>query len=150
MPGLSPPQRQMCIESPDAVSSLALGQVLAASECEHQFKGNNGPFLPHRRADNLQLHIDLFSSAGHRWNCSRVWRKDSFGHIMVVGKCTTKCVRVERCQLASDCPLIEIIAGRLMTIWSVRLFAHIQCSPTIWSRIRIPINMISSPPLLNV
>lgn len=39
IPGLSPPQRQMCIESPDAVSSLALGQVIAATECEHQFKG---------------------------------------------------------------------------------------------------------------
>lgn len=41
MPGLSPPQRQMCIEAPDAVSSLAHGQVQAAAECEHQFKGKD-------------------------------------------------------------------------------------------------------------
>lgn len=72
----------MCIESPDAVSSLALGQVIAANECEYQFKGEiRAEFI-----DLRSLFILSFSTPGHRWNCSQVWKKDSLGHIMIVGE----------------------------------------------------------------
>lgn len=70
----------MCIESPDAVSALAMGQVIANKECEHQFKG---------KRFNMSNYHDLligFISAGHRWNCSQVWTQGSIGHIMVVGE----------------------------------------------------------------
>ncbi|XP_058125976.1 protein Wnt-2 [Anopheles ziemanni] len=60
IPGLTQTQRQICTESPDAVISLASGQLLGASECQKQFHG-------------------------HRWNCSHVWNKEMFGQIMVIG-----------------------------------------------------------------
>ncbi|XP_055680175.1 protein Wnt-2 isoform X2 [Lutzomyia longipalpis] len=60
IPGLSHVQRALCTESPDAVVALAMGHVAGAEECQHQFKG-------------------------HRWNCTQVWKKDVFGHVIVVG-----------------------------------------------------------------
>lgn len=61
IPGLSPAQRQLCVESPDAVVALGAGHLLGSQECQHQFKG-------------------------HRWNCTQVWNKDVFGHVVIVGK----------------------------------------------------------------
>ncbi|KAL5286175.1 WNT7A family protein [Megaselia abdita] len=60
IPGLSPIQRQMCTESPDAIIALGAGHMMGAKECQHQFKG-------------------------HRWNCTQVWHKNVFGHVMFVG-----------------------------------------------------------------
>nr|XP_029728289.1 protein Wnt-2 [Aedes albopictus]XP_029728290.1 protein Wnt-2 [Aedes albopictus]XP_029728291.1 protein Wnt-2 [Aedes albopictus]XP_029728292.1 protein Wnt-2 [Aedes albopictus] len=60
IPGLSSYQRQLCVEAPDAVVSLSTGQKLGAQECQHQFRG-------------------------HRWNCTQVWKKDMFGHIVIIG-----------------------------------------------------------------
>ncbi|GAB0088300.1 hypothetical protein DMENIID0001_027000 [Sergentomyia squamirostris] len=59
IPGLSHVQRALCTESPDAVVALAMGHVAGAEECQHQFRG-------------------------HRWNCTQVWKKDVFGHVIVV------------------------------------------------------------------
>lgn len=39
MPGLTQSQRIICTESPDAVVSLASGQLLGANECQKQFHG---------------------------------------------------------------------------------------------------------------
>lgn len=39
VPGLSPAQRQLCIEIPDAFIALGAGNMLGAQECEHQFRG---------------------------------------------------------------------------------------------------------------
>ncbi|XP_055591802.1 protein Wnt-2 [Uranotaenia lowii] len=60
IPGLSPYQRQLCVDAPDAVVSLSAGQHLGAQECQKQFKD-------------------------HRWNCTQVWQRDMFGHIVIVG-----------------------------------------------------------------
>ncbi|XP_052567472.1 protein Wnt-2 [Culex pipiens pallens] len=60
IPGLSTYQKQLCVEAPDAVVSLSAGQLLGAQECQEQFKG-------------------------HRWNCTQVWKKDMFGHIVIIG-----------------------------------------------------------------
>ncbi|XP_052865463.1 protein Wnt-2 isoform X1 [Anopheles cruzii] len=60
IPGLTPTQRLICTESPDAVLSLASGQLLGASECQTHFRE-------------------------HRWNCTQVWKKDMFGQVVVIG-----------------------------------------------------------------
>ncbi|XP_055856948.1 protein Wnt-2 [Episyrphus balteatus] len=60
IPGLTPVQRQLCSESPDALIALGAGHQQGAQECQHQFRG-------------------------HRWNCTDVWQKDVFGHLMFVG-----------------------------------------------------------------
>ncbi|XP_037034558.1 protein Wnt-2 isoform X2 [Bradysia coprophila] len=60
IPGLTPSQRQLCAESPDALVALGAGHILGSQECQFQFKG-------------------------HRWNCTQVWRKDIFGHVVIVG-----------------------------------------------------------------
>ncbi|XP_058062878.1 protein Wnt-2 isoform X2 [Anopheles bellator] len=60
IPGLTPTQRLICAESPDAVLSLASGQLLGASECQTHFRE-------------------------HRWNCTQVWKKDMFGQVVVIG-----------------------------------------------------------------
>ncbi|XP_055551013.1 protein Wnt-2 isoform X6 [Wyeomyia smithii] len=60
IPGLSPYQKQLCIDAPDAVVSLSAGQMLGAQECQRQFRG-------------------------HRWNCTQVWKRDMFGHIVIIG-----------------------------------------------------------------
>jgi wingless-type MMTV integration site family, member 7 len=39
IPGLSPKQKRLCIEAPDAVVALGNGHKLGAMECQHQFKG---------------------------------------------------------------------------------------------------------------
>ena len=41
IPGLSNIQRQLCIESPDAMAALGAGHKLGAQECQHQFKGTH-------------------------------------------------------------------------------------------------------------
>ncbi|XP_053963343.1 protein Wnt-2 [Anastrepha ludens] len=60
IPGLTPQQRQLCSESPDALIALGEGHQLGAYECQHQFRG-------------------------HRWNCSQVWQEGVFAHVMFVG-----------------------------------------------------------------
>ncbi|XP_037903285.1 protein Wnt-2 isoform X2 [Hermetia illucens] len=60
IPGLSPAQRDLCIESPDALIALASGRFLGVQECQHQFKG-------------------------HRWNCTEAWQREVFGHVIPVG-----------------------------------------------------------------
>lgn len=40
IPGLSPKQKKLCIESPDAVVALGSGHVLGSKECQYQFKGS--------------------------------------------------------------------------------------------------------------
>uniref|UniRef100_T1GQD3 Protein Wnt n=1 Tax=Megaselia scalaris TaxID=36166 RepID=T1GQD3_MEGSC len=47
------------LQSPDAIVALGAGHMMGAKECQHQFKG-------------------------HRWNCSQVWHKNVFGHVMFV------------------------------------------------------------------
>lgn len=61
IPGLTPQQRQLCTESPDALIALGEGHQLGAQECQYQFRG-------------------------HRWNCTQVWKRDIFAHVMFVGK----------------------------------------------------------------
>lgn len=61
IPGLTLQQKQLCTESPDALIALGEGHQLGAQECQYQFRG-------------------------HRWNCTKVWKKDVFGHVMFVGK----------------------------------------------------------------
>lgn len=39
VPGLTPAQRQLCTEVPDAFVALGAGHMLGAQECQHQFKG---------------------------------------------------------------------------------------------------------------
>lgn len=39
VPGLTPAQRQLCSEAPDAFIALGDGHMLGAEECQHQFKG---------------------------------------------------------------------------------------------------------------
>lgn len=39
VPGLTPAQRQLCSEAPDAFIALGDGHILGAEECQHQFKG---------------------------------------------------------------------------------------------------------------
>lgn len=41
VPGLTPAQRQLCSEAPDAFIALGDGHMLGAEECQHQFKGNS-------------------------------------------------------------------------------------------------------------
>ncbi|XP_067634113.1 protein Wnt-2 isoform X1 [Eurosta solidaginis] len=60
IPGLTPQQRQLCSESPDALIALGEGHQMGAYECQHQFRG-------------------------HRWNCSQVWQEGVFAHVMFVG-----------------------------------------------------------------
>ncbi|XP_031641034.1 protein Wnt-2 isoform X1 [Contarinia nasturtii] len=60
VPGLTQAQRQLCSEAPDAFIALGDGHMLGAEECQYQFKG-------------------------HRWNCTQVWKKDVFSHIVIVG-----------------------------------------------------------------
>lgn len=94
IPGLSPKQKKLCIESPDAVVALGSGHVLGSKECQYQFKGKSKFLSRHgnqrfsgtrQSCANSRLTFDsLFS--GHRWNCSEVWKKDIFGHVISVGK----------------------------------------------------------------
>ena len=44
IPGLSPKQKKLCIESPDAVVALGAGHVLGSKECQYQFKGEHNCF----------------------------------------------------------------------------------------------------------
>ncbi|XP_039956644.1 protein Wnt-2 isoform X1 [Bactrocera tryoni] len=60
IPGLTPQQRQLCSESPDALIALGEAHQMGSHECQHQFRG-------------------------HRWNCSQVWQEGVFGHVMFVG-----------------------------------------------------------------
>lgn len=39
IPGLTPSQRQLCAESPDALVALGAGHILGSQECQFQFKG---------------------------------------------------------------------------------------------------------------
>ncbi|EDX06352.1 GD10659 [Drosophila simulans] len=57
IPGLTPGQRNMCREMPDALIALGEGHQLGAQECQHQFRG-------------------------HRWNCSEVWQRNVFAHVI--------------------------------------------------------------------
>ncbi|XP_030387150.1 protein Wnt-2 [Scaptodrosophila lebanonensis] len=57
IPGLTPPQRQLCGETPDALIALGEGYQLGAHECQYQFRG-------------------------HRWNCTQVWQRNVFAHVM--------------------------------------------------------------------
>jgi wingless-type MMTV integration site family, member 7 len=50
----------MCIDSPDAILTLANGFRLSSDECQHQF-------------------------SGHRWNCSEVWKQNILGHMIPLG-----------------------------------------------------------------
>ncbi|EDW74715.1 uncharacterized protein Dwil_GK15749 [Drosophila willistoni] len=59
IPGLTAAQRQLCSEMPDALIALGEGHQLGSQECQHQFRG-------------------------HRWNCSEVWQRNVFAHIMPV------------------------------------------------------------------
>jgi len=62
IPGLTPGQRNMCREMPDALIALGEGHQLGAQECQHQFRG-------------------------HRWNCSEVWQRNVFAHVIPTGEC---------------------------------------------------------------
>jgi hypothetical protein len=75
--GLSPKQKKLCIESPDAVVALGIGHALGARECQYQLAGET--CRSHRSSQQLLL-------LGHRWNCSEVWKKDVFGHVITVGE----------------------------------------------------------------
>lgn len=44
VPGLTPAQRQLCAEVPDAFVALGAGHMLGAQECQHQFKGECSVF----------------------------------------------------------------------------------------------------------
>lgn len=35
---------------------------------------------------NLWKLIYFFFLTGHRWNCTQVWKKDVFGHVVIVGE----------------------------------------------------------------
>ncbi|XP_017960149.1 protein Wnt-2 isoform X1 [Drosophila navojoa] len=59
IPGLTMGQRQLCSEMPDALIALGEGQQLGAHECQHQFRG-------------------------HRWNCSEVWQRNVFSHVVPI------------------------------------------------------------------
>lgn len=61
VPGLTPGQRQLCSDMPDAFIALGEGQQLGAHECQHQFRG-------------------------HRWNCTEVWQRNGFAHVMPTGE----------------------------------------------------------------
>ncbi|XP_017836974.1 protein Wnt-2 isoform X2 [Drosophila busckii] len=52
-------QRQLCSEMPDALIALGEGHQLGAQECQHQFRG-------------------------HRWNCSEVWQRNAFAHVIPI------------------------------------------------------------------
>lgn len=41
IPGLSPKQKKLCIESPDAVVALGNGHALGAKECQYQLAGKS-------------------------------------------------------------------------------------------------------------
>ncbi|XP_037948432.1 protein Wnt-2 [Teleopsis dalmanni] len=60
IPGLTQQQAQLCSESPDALIALGEGHHMGAEECQYQFRG-------------------------HRWNCTKVWQRNVFGHFMFVG-----------------------------------------------------------------
>lgn len=47
VPGLTPVQRQLCTEAPDAFIALGDGHMLGAQECQHQFKGRCYAFPSH-------------------------------------------------------------------------------------------------------
>ncbi|KAH8407531.1 hypothetical protein KR222_004925, partial [Zaprionus bogoriensis] len=59
VPGLTMAQRQLCSDMPDAFIALGEGQQQSAYECQHQFRG-------------------------HRWNCSEVWQRNGFAHVMPI------------------------------------------------------------------
>lgn len=67
IPGLTPGQRNMCREMPDALIALGEGHQLGAQECQHQFRG-------------------------HRWNCSEVWQRNVFAHVIPTGECICICI----------------------------------------------------------
>jgi wnt family len=45
IPGLSPKQKKLCVESPDAVVALGSGHALGSRECQYQFKGESRPLI---------------------------------------------------------------------------------------------------------
>lgn len=63
IPGLTPRQREMCRQAPDAMVALGDGVRLGRMECQAQFKS-------------------------HRWNCSALGKGNSFGHVILVGMYT--------------------------------------------------------------
>ncbi|XP_022913838.1 protein Wnt-7b isoform X2 [Onthophagus taurus] len=60
VPGLTPQQKDMCRESPDAMAAVGDGIKMATNECMHQFRH-------------------------HRWNCTAINNPNSFGHVVIVG-----------------------------------------------------------------
>lgn len=38
-------------------------------------------FIAHGKLIEIKI-----KSLGHRWNCTQVWRKDIFGHVVIVGE----------------------------------------------------------------
>ncbi|KAH8371889.1 hypothetical protein KR093_009245, partial [Drosophila rubida] len=61
IPGLTTAQRQLCSDMPDALIALDEGQQVGARECQQQFRG-------------------------HRWNCSGVWQRNVFSHVIPIGE----------------------------------------------------------------
>ncbi|KAH8389665.1 hypothetical protein KR215_007712, partial [Drosophila sulfurigaster] len=59
IPGLTMAQRQLCSDMPDALIALDEGQQLGSRECQQQFRG-------------------------HRWNCSGVWQRNVFSHVIPI------------------------------------------------------------------
>lgn len=67
VPGLTPAQRQLCSEAPDAFIALGDGHMLGAEECQHQFKGKCRPcfcVVPQKCVDNL---LDKWTTAWNIW-----------------------------------------------------------------------------------
>ncbi|XP_050305895.1 protein Wnt-7b isoform X2 [Anthonomus grandis grandis] len=60
IPGLTPRQREMCRQSPDAMVAVGDGIRMATDECKYQFRHQ-------------------------RWNCSGIENPSSFGHVVIVG-----------------------------------------------------------------
>lgn len=59
--GLSKEQREICATHPDAMVAVGDGIHLAMNECQRQFRD-------------------------HRWNCTIVGKRSTFGYIFLVGK----------------------------------------------------------------
>lgn len=95
-----------------------------------------------RKKGTTSLFIIALRIAGHRWNCTQVWKKDVFSHIVIVGKwifvfCGLSGHRVITCCCCCCCPNVARRTQAIMAISCVNDNddAHSLSCPRLTSKI---------------